>query len=166
MPPPWFVDERCRDLKIVSSFEALAVNATSPSVIVGSQVVPNSDAENLPNSCNLQQDCKQNHMVRAGVYFFFLLDERREHKADYVPCSKTACKGQKSRPGKGLCRVVARGYGRGWGRGIGLKSRINLKIGTKNGLRGRAGFGLMEARFYRHSMGWQSASRHGKSLRV
>ena len=55
---------------------------------------------------------------------------------------------------------------RGEGRGIGLKSRINLKIGTKNGLRGRWGFGLMEARFYRHSMGWQSASRHGKSLRV
>ena len=50
MPPPWFVDERCRDLKIVSSFEALAVNVRSPSVIVGSQVVPNSDAENLPNS--------------------------------------------------------------------------------------------------------------------
>jgi len=50
VPPPWFVDERCRDLKIVSSFEALAVNARSPSVIVGSQVVPNSAAENLPNS--------------------------------------------------------------------------------------------------------------------
>ena len=44
MSPPWFVDERCRVLKIVSSFEALAVNTTSPSVIVGSQVVPNSDA--------------------------------------------------------------------------------------------------------------------------
>ena len=23
IPPPWFVDERCRDLKIVSSFEVL-----------------------------------------------------------------------------------------------------------------------------------------------
>ena len=28
------------------------------------------------------------------------------------------------------------------------------------------GFGPVKARFYRHSMGWQSASRHGKSLRV
>ena len=56
------------------------------------------------------------------VYFLFLLDERREHKADYVPCSETGRKGQESRPGRGLCRVVARGYGAGEGRGSGLKS--------------------------------------------
>ena len=35
---------------------------------------------------------------------------------------------------------------RGEGRGFGLKSRINLKIWTQNGLRWLAGFGLMEAR--------------------
>ena len=36
--------------------------------------------------------------------------------------------------------------GEGEGRGSGLKSRVNLKIWTKNGLRWLAGFGLMEAR--------------------
>ena len=35
---------------------------------------------------------------------------------------------------------------RGEGRGIGLKSRINLKIGSKNGLPGRWGLGPVEAR--------------------
>lgn len=29
-------------------------------------------------------DCKQIHMVRTGVYFFSLLDEMREHKADMI----------------------------------------------------------------------------------
>ena len=51
----------------------------------------------------------------------------------------TAGQGVMSSRGKGL-------GGEGEGRRIGLRSRINLKIGTKNGLRWRAGFGLMEAR--------------------
>jgi len=70
MPPPWFVDEWCRDLKIVSSFEALAVNATSLSVIVGSQVVPNSDAGFCQIPLQLTEKYQQFHMVRPGIYFF------------------------------------------------------------------------------------------------
>ena len=58
-------------------------------------------------------------------------------------------------PARGKKDGRAGGYVESWqgvrrraeGRGIGLKSRINLKIGSKNGLRGLAGFGLMEARY-------------------
>ena len=85
-------------------------------------------------------------MVRAGVYFFFLLDERREHKADYVPSSEGAARGKKDGRAGGYVESWQGVRRRGEGRGFGLKSRINLKIGSKNGLRWRAGFGLMEAR--------------------
>ena len=108
----------------------------------------------------------QIQMVRAGVYFSSVLDERPEHKANYVPSSEGAARGQKDGRAGGYVESSQGVTDRGEGRGIGLTSRINLKIGTKKGVPGRWGFGPVEARFYRHSMGWQSASRHGKSLRV
>jgi hypothetical protein len=99
----------------------------------------------MPNSA--AEKHQQNHnMVGTGVYFFFLLDERREHKADYVPSLEGAARAKKdarARPYIESWQGVRR---RGEGRRFGLKSRINLKIGSKNGLRWLAGFGLMEAR--------------------
>ena len=75
-----------------------------------------------------------------------LPDETREHKADYVPSSEGAARGKKDGRAGGYVESWQGVRRRGEGRGIGLKSRINLKIGSKNGLRGRWGFGLMEAR--------------------
>jgi hypothetical protein len=94
----------------------------------------------------LKDTIECNLALKPTIYFALLLDERREHKADYVPSSEGAARGKKD--GR------AAGYVESWqgvrrqaeGPGFGLKSRLNLKIGSKNGLRGLAGFGLMEAR--------------------
>jgi len=85
-------------------------------------------------------------MVRPGVYFFFLLDKRREHKADYVPSSEAAARGKKDGRAGGYVESWQGVRRRGEARGFGLKSRINLKIWSKNGVPGRWGFGPMEAR--------------------
>jgi hypothetical protein len=74
-----------------------------------------------------------------------LLDETREHKADYVPSYRGGARGKNF---AGARRYVASWQWvrrRGEGRGIGLMSRINLKIEAKIGLRWLAGFGLIEA---------------------
>ena len=135
--------KRCHDLRIVGSFEVLAVNATCSFVIVGSQAMPNSVAEKRPNMLEIAS--KITWLGRI-VYFALLLDERKEHKADYVPWSKRPARGKKDGRAGGYVESWQGVRRRGEGRGFGLKSRINLKIGTKNGLRGRWGFGLMEAR--------------------
>ena len=107
-------------------------------------------------------------LMHGGMWsiLYILLDKTREHKADYVPSSEAAARGKKDGRAGGYVESWQGVRRRGEGRGFGLKSRINLKIRSKNGLRWRWGFGPMKARFYRHHMGWQSASRHGKSLRV
>ena len=89
-----------------------------------------------------------------------------EHKADYVLSSEGAAMGKKDGWTGGYVESWQGVRKRGEGRGFGLMSRINLKIWVKNGLRWRAGFGLMEGQFYRQKMGWRPRSLHGKSLRV
>ena len=93
-----------------------------------------------------QQNTSKFTWLGRGVYFFFLLDERREHKADYVPWSEGAARGENSGLTGGYVESWQGVMELGEGRRFGLKSRVNLKIGTKNGLRWRAGFGLMGAR--------------------
>jgi hypothetical protein len=85
-------------------------------------------------------------MVRTDVYFFFLLDERRGHKADYVPYWEGVARGKKDGRAGGYVESWQGVRRRSAGWRFGLKSRINPKIRSKNGLRWLAGFGLMEAR--------------------
>jgi hypothetical protein len=96
--------------------------------------------------CNSHKIASKITWLGQGSIFFFLLDERREHKADYVPYLEGAARGKKDGLTGGYVESWQGVRRRGDGPGIGLKSRINLKIGTKNGLRWRAGFDLMEAR--------------------
>src|SRR5208337_5338441 len=96
--------------------------------------------------------------------FPILPAEREGHKADYGTYLEGPARGENSAR---IRRYVESWQGvrrLGEGRTIGLKSRFNPKIMSKSGLCWRVGFSLMEARYYRHSMGWQSASSHGKNL--
>ena len=122
MSPPWFVDERCRDLKIVSSFEALAVNATSPSVIVGSQVVPNSDAGfcQIPLQPIGRLQAKSDGYGRGSILHFCWT--KGEDIKQIMFHARRGLQGAKKTAWQGV--MSSRGKGLGGGGGQGIRSKV------------------------------------------
>jgi len=70
----------------------------------------------------------QIQMVRAGVYFSSVLDERPEHKADYVPYQTPGRNVKQPRILWELTRFHSGAYVGPAGGECGLKSRIIRKI--------------------------------------